>query len=154
MSNAGQGRASGTRETVQRLHKAQREFYSGGPGAPLRELLAEEIVWSVPGRNAIAGTYEGIDQVMDYFARRREIASRSLTMHPSELLLGEGDYVAALTEGRAILEGAHRRWWTVGLYRVRGGLIAACWLLPLDMEEFDRIWRAGKRSGGSEPGSR
>jgi ketosteroid isomerase-like protein len=154
MSNARQGRASGNRKTVQRLHEAQREFYAGGPGAPLRELLAEEIVWSVPGRNAIAGTYEGIDQVMDYFARRREIASCSLTMHPSELLLGEGDHVAALTEGRAILDGAHRRWWTVGLYRVRGGLIAACWLLPLDMEEFDRIWQAGKRSGGPEPRSR
>jgi hypothetical protein len=63
-------------------------------------------------------------------------------MQTGEILEGEGDHVAALTEGRAILAGAERRWWTVGLYRVRGGLIAACWLLPLDMDEFDRIWQA------------
>jgi hypothetical protein len=41
-----------------------------------------------------------------------------------------------------VLDGAERRWWTVGLYRVRDGLIAACWLLPLELDEFDRIWRA------------
>jgi ketosteroid isomerase-like protein len=128
------------RDTVLRLHEAQREFYAGGSEGPLRELLAEEIVWSVPGRNAIAGRYEGIDQVMDYFVRRRAIAARTFTMHPGEILVGEGDHVAALTEGRAILDGAERRWWTVGLYRVQDGLIAACWLLPLDMDEFDRIW--------------
>jgi uncharacterized protein len=130
----------GVRETVLQLHEAQREFYAGGSEGPLRALLAEEIVWTVPGRNAIAGRYEGVDQVMGYFARRRAIASRTFTMHPSEILAGEGDHVAALTQGRAIVGGTERRWWTVGLYRVRDELIAACWLLPLDPDEFDQIW--------------
>ena len=61
-------------------------------------------------------------------------------MRASEILVGEGDHVAALTEGRATLGGVERHWWTVGLYRIRDGLIAACWLLPLDIDEFDRIW--------------
>ncbi len=26
------------------------------------------------------------------------------------------------------------------LYRIRDGRIAACWLLPLDLEAFDSIW--------------
>jgi ketosteroid isomerase-like protein len=132
----------GNRELILRLHEAQQEFYAGGSERPLRELLAEEIVWTVPGRNAIAGRYEGIDEVLDYFVRRREIASRTFTMHTSEILEGRGEHVAALTEGRAILDGAERHWWTVGLYRARDGLIAACWLLPLDVDEFDRIWKA------------
>jgi ketosteroid isomerase-like protein len=132
----------GNQDVILQLHEAQREFYAGGSERPLRELLAEEIVWTVPGRNAIAGRYEGIDEVMDYFARRREIALSTFTMHTSEIFEGRGEHVAALTEGRAVLEGAERHWWTVGLYRVRDGLIAACWLLPLDMDEFDRIWQA------------
>jgi ketosteroid isomerase-like protein len=132
----------GNQDVILQLHEAQREFYAGGSERPLRELLAEEIVWTVPGRNAIAGRYEGIDEVMDYFARRREIALGTFTMHTSEIFEGRGEHVAALTEGRAVLEGAERHWWTVGLYRVRDGLIAACWLLPLDMDEFDRIWQA------------
>lgn len=133
--------SSKTRDTVSRLHAAQRDFYLGGPVEPLRDILTEDVCWSVPGRNAIAGRYEGISQVISYFARRREIASRSFVMRASEILVGEGEYVAALTEGRAVLAGAERSWWTVGLYRVRHELIAACWLLPLDPDEFDRIWR-------------
>jgi ketosteroid isomerase-like protein len=133
------------RELILRLHEAQRELYAGGSERPLRELLAEEIVWAVPGRNAIAGRYEGIAEVMDYFARRRDLASRTFTMSSSEILVGQGDHVAAITDGRAVLDGAERHWRTVGLYRVKGGLIVACWLLPLDMDEFDRIWQDGHR---------
>lgn len=125
---------------IERLHLAQGEFYAGGSDERLRELLTDDIVWTVPGRNAIAGRYEGIQQVMAYFERRRELASRSFQMHTREILAGDGDHVAALTDGRATLGGLERRWSTVGLYRVRDGRIAACWLLPLDAEEFDRIW--------------
>jgi hypothetical protein len=32
------------------------------------------------------------------------------------------------------------RWSTVGLYEIAGDRIAACWLLPLDQAEFDRVW--------------
>jgi ketosteroid isomerase-like protein len=131
--------AKQARATVSRLHAVQRDFYAGGADHRLRELLAEDIVWSVPGRSRIAGRYEGIEQVMAYFGRRREIASRTFVMRASEILVG--DHVAALTEGRATLGGVERQWWTVGLYRIRDGLIAACWLLPLDIDEFDRIWR-------------
>jgi hypothetical protein len=137
---------SRARESICRLHAAQRDFYAGGPGDRLRELLAEDIVWTVPGRSAIAGRYEGIEQVLAYFARRRDIASRTFVMRASEILVGEGEHVAALTEGRAILAGVERRWWTVGLYQLRGELIAACWLLPLDIEEFDSIWQTREGS--------
>jgi ketosteroid isomerase-like protein len=125
---------------LERLHEAQRRFYAGGSGEELREILVEDIRWVVPGRNAIAGRYEGIDDVMSYFAKRRELAARTFTMHTSEVLLGDGDHVAALTDGTAILAGAEERWSTVGLYRFRGDRVAACWLLPLDAEKFDRIW--------------
>jgi hypothetical protein len=130
------------REAVSRLHAVQRDFYLGGPEEPLRDVLTEDVVWSVPGRNAIAGRYVGIAEVIAYFARRREIASRSFVMRASDILVGEGEHVAALTEGRAVLAGVERRWWTVGLYRLRRELIAGCWLLPLDPDEFDRIWQA------------
>jgi ketosteroid isomerase-like protein len=75
-------------ELILQLHEAQREFYAGGSEHPLRGLLAEDIVWTVPGRNAIAGRYEGIDEVMDYFTRRRDIASRTFTMHTARYSRG------------------------------------------------------------------
>jgi ketosteroid isomerase-like protein len=128
-------------DVIRRLHAAQGAFYAGGPAAPLRALLADDIVWTVPGRNAIAGVYAGPDAVMDYFARRRDLASRTFRMHPGEMLTGDGEHVAVLTDGTATLDGREQRWSTVGLYRVRGDRVAACWLLPLDPEAFDRVWR-------------
>ena len=77
---------------------------------------------------------------MAYFARRRDHAARTFRMHPGELLVGEGDRVAVLTDGSATIGGRDERWSTVGLYRFAGDRIAGCWLLPLDPAAFDRIW--------------
>ncbi len=125
-----------------RLHEAQAGFYAGGSADPLRDVLTDDILWVVPGANAIAGEYRGIDAVLDYFARRRDLADRTFRMHPGDVLVGEGDSVAVLTDGTATIGGVQRRWSTVGLYRLRGERVAACWLLPLDAAAFDAIWRA------------
>ena len=130
-------------ELLGRLHDAQGAFYAGGSERALRALLADDIVWRVPGDNAIAGVYEGVDAVMAYFARRRDLAARTFRMHPGELLVGDGEHVAMLTDGTATIAGDEHRWSTVGLYRFRDGRIAACWLLPLDPAAFDRIWSTG-----------
>jgi ketosteroid isomerase-like protein len=122
------------------LHDAQGAFYAGGSEDALRAELPGDVIWHVPGRNAIAGHYEGIEAVMGYFARRRDLASRTFRLHPGEVLIGDRDHVAVLTDGTAVLGGEERRWSTVGLYRFRSGRIAECWLLPLDQKEFDQIW--------------
>ena len=128
------------RRVLARLHEAQGAFYAGGSGEPLRALLTDDVGWVVPGSNAIAGDYHGVDEVMAYFARRRELAARTFRMHPGDLLTGDGDRVAVLTDGTATIGGVERRWSTVGLYRLRDGRVAACWLLALDQEAFDVIW--------------
>jgi hypothetical protein len=45
-----------------------------------------------------------------------------------------------VTDGTATIGGVERRWSTVGLYRLRDGRVARCWLLPLDPKAFDAIW--------------
>ena len=131
------------RERLGRLHAAQGAFYAGGPAEPLRALLADDIAWHVPGDNAIAGVYVGREAVLDYFARRRDLAANSFRMHPGDILTGDGDSVAVLTDGTATIGGVEHRWSTVGLYRFRDdGLLAACWLLPLDSKAFDVVWSA------------
>ena len=126
--------------TLARLHEAQAAFYAGGAPEPLHAVLTDDVVWVVPGTSAIAGEYRGLDAVIDYFTRRRELADRSFRMHPGDILVGEGDHVAALTDGTATIDGVEHRWSTVGLYRLRDGRVAACWLLALDPAAFDAIW--------------
>jgi predicted DCC family thiol-disulfide oxidoreductase YuxK/ketosteroid isomerase-like protein len=137
---------------LDRLHKAQNEFYAGGSGAALEQLLAPSITWTVPGDNGIAGTYRGHGEVFDYFRRRRDLAGQTFRMKRRDVLVGDGDRIAALTDGFATIRDVDRRWSTVGLYDVIDQRITACWLLPLDQRAFDAIWsgkhpsdRAGER---------
>lgn len=133
-----------TQNVLRRLHEAQDRFYAGGGSEPLRDMLTDDVTWTVPGRNRLAGAYRGIAEVFGYFERRRDIAECTLRLHPVDVLVGDGDTVASLTDGTATIGGTEHRWSTVGLYRVRDGKIAACWLLPLDAELFDRIWGTAK----------
>ncbi len=79
---------------------------------------------------------------MAYFARRRDLASRTFRMRPGELLVGDREHAAVLTDGTATIRGREVRWSTVGLYRFRGELIAECALLALHQAAFDAIWSA------------
>jgi ketosteroid isomerase-like protein len=129
-------------ELLDRLHEAQNEFYAGGSGAALERLLAPSITWTVPGDNRIAGTYRGLEEVFGYFRRRRELADHTFQIERRDVLVGEGDRLAALADGFATIGGVDHRWSTVGLYVVLDRQIAACWLLPLDQRAFDAIWSA------------
>ena len=127
-------------DILERLHSAQNEFYAGGSGAMLKQLLTADISWTVPGNNRIAGTYRGLEEVFGYFRRRRDLADQTFQMIRRDVLVGTGLQVAALTDGVATIGGTEHRWSTVGLYEIRQKRIAACWLLPLDQDAFDLIW--------------
>lgn len=58
-------------EALDGLHAAFGAFYAGGPVEPVRQCLTEDIAWHIPGDNAIAGHYKGLDAVLAYFSRRR-----------------------------------------------------------------------------------
>jgi hypothetical protein len=129
-------------QVLRRLHAAQGTLYAGGNVDCVRPVLTEDIEWHVPGRNSIAGDYHGIEAVLGYFVRRRDLAKGTFRMQPGELMVGDGDHASVLTEGTAVIAGTERCWSTLGLYRIRGQRVAACWLLPLQPDVFDAIWNA------------
>jgi uncharacterized protein len=116
-------------------------MYAGGSVDPVAELLAEDIVWHVPGASPIAGDHRGLDEVIAYFERRRRLAAATMRMEPGELLEASGA-VAQFVAGSAVLNGERVSWQTVGVYRVdvNRRQIRETWLVPLDSELFDRIW--------------
>jgi ketosteroid isomerase-like protein len=124
---------------VREFHERQRRFYAGGDAEPLREMLADDVVWHVPGRSPIAGEHEGIEAVMAYFERRRKLARATFRVHVREVLSSD-DLVIQLAGGTAELGGAERAWETVGVFRVRDGKIAEGRLIPFDQYLFDEVW--------------
>jgi hypothetical protein len=89
---------------------------------------------------AQACLYHGPDEVIEYMLARRRLADGTFRMHRLDVLTGESETVAVLTDGEASIRGAHRRWSTVGLHRLEGSRVAECRLLPQDQAEFDDIW--------------
>jgi ketosteroid isomerase-like protein len=124
---------------VRQFHERQRAFYAGGPSEPLRKLLAEDVVWHVPGHNPIAGDHTGIEAVMDYFERRRALARATFKIQV-RAVAATGDLVFQLAGGTAELGGREVAWETVGVFRVRDGRIAEGRLVPFDQHLFDRLW--------------
>jgi ketosteroid isomerase-like protein len=127
-------------KVISDFYAAQHRFYAGeGAEDDVRALLAEDVVWHVPGRSAIAGDYRGWHDVRDYFARRRDKAQGTLRIEIRRTLAAD-DVVMQLAGGRAELGGKAHEWETVGVYRIVDGKIAECWLLPFDQYAFDEIW--------------
>ncbi len=119
---------------------AAARFHSGGPADELLPLLAEDVVWHVPGDNAIAGRYRGRHEVLRYFERRRDQAGRSLRFAERRVLVAD-DLVLHFAGGSGELNGQRREWETVGIYRVVGHVVAECWLVPSNQALFDEAWR-------------
>jgi len=141
--------ASEGTELVEELHRRQAAMYAGGPVEPVGEMLAEGVVWHVPGTSPIAGEHRGRPAVIAYFELRRRLARNSLRLHPGDFLTGR-DFVAQLVEGSAEIAGTEVAWSTVGVYRFEAGRVAEAWLVPSDLAEFDRIWNSLDRETGAE----
>jgi ketosteroid isomerase-like protein len=127
---------------VREFHEAQRVFYAGGAVEPLLEYLAEDIVWHVPGRNAIAGDHTGLDEVVAYFERRRALADATLRVIVRAVLAND-ELVMQLADGIAERGGRTFDWRTVGVFRIAGRRITECWLVPFDQYAFDEAWSRG-----------
>jgi ketosteroid isomerase-like protein len=121
------------------FHEAQSRFYAGEDDRSLRALLSDDVIWHVPGRSAIAGHYRGAEAVIEYFRRRREFTRATFRVLVRDVLAND-QRVVALAGGEAERDGKRHEWETAGVFRVREGKIAECWLLPFDQYLFDEIW--------------
>ncbi len=129
-------------ELVERYHAAQSDFYGGGEIEPIVDLLAEDVVWHVPGDTAISGHYVGREEVLHYFAERREHAGGRFRIRVRDVLVSDS-HAAALADGSVRRAGRTLEWDTIGLYRIADGRIAECWLVPRDPEAFEAAWAHG-----------
>jgi acyl-CoA thioesterase FadM/ketosteroid isomerase-like protein len=136
--------ASPAKSVVDRFLERQRQMYAGGDFGPVEELLAENIVWHVPGTSPIAGDYRGREAVMEYFRTRRTLAGGAIAVTKHDEMHDE-HVLVQLADGSAPLGGREVVWRTAGVYRVADGKIAEAWLVPLELEAFDRAWAATRQ---------
>src|SRR5258708_69062 len=124
---------------IREFHERQNRFYAGGDQTPVTAMLTEDVTWHVPGHSAIAGEHRGRDEVLRHFARRRELAEATFHIDVRGVL-ADDQRAVILASGEVEHGGETSTWGTVGIFRLAGGRIAECWVVPYDQLAFDRIW--------------
>jgi uncharacterized protein len=123
-------------QLIKRFLEAQGQ----GDASALDELLADGIVWHVPGRNLLSRDYRGKAEVFGFFARARELSGGTVRIEPIEILAGDQHVVGlvrvhAEREGRK-LDGELQAF----TYRIEAGKIAEFWFLVEDRYAVDAFW--------------
>ena len=124
---------------IREFHARQNRFYAGGEQLPVSAMLTDDVTWHVPGHSAIAGEHRGREEVLRHFARRRELANATFRIDVRGVL-ADDERAVILAGGEVERGGESSAWGTVGIFRLTGGRIAECWVLPYDQLSFDRIW--------------
>ena len=139
MSDGTNTQGTDPKRIVEQFLGHQHAMYAGGGIEPAANMLADDVVWHVPGRSPIAGDYRGRDAVITYFTTRRQLAGGSIAITQHGELTGP-DVLVQLADGHATLGEEELDWRTAGVYRVANDRIAEAWLVPLDLEHFDSVW--------------
>ena len=106
----------------------------------MQDMLAEDVVWHVPGRNLLSRDYHGKAEVFGFFARARELSGGTVRIEPIEIFAGDQHAVALV---RVHAEREERRLdgeLQAFTFRVEGGRIAEFWFLVEDRYAVDAFW--------------
>jgi hypothetical protein len=108
-------------------------------GLALRGLFADDAVWSVPGRGAMAGRYEGREAIFRFLAK---LPKETDGTYGSELVdvLASDDRAAALYRARGARRGRTLELDQVLLFRIEDGLVRHVLALPSDPDAFEAFW--------------
>lgn len=113
---------------------------SRGDAAMLMELMADDIVWHVPGRNLLSRDYRGKAEVAGFFAEARRLSGGIVR---SELIdvLGGGSHGIALVRVYAERDGKSLGGqFQAFTYRIADGKIAEFWFMVEDRYAVDAFW--------------
>jgi uncharacterized protein len=108
-------------------------------GLALRGLFAEDAVWSVPGRGAMAGLYQGREAIFRFLTK---LPRETDGTYSSELVdvLASDERAAALYRARGERRGRALALDQVLLFRIEGGLVRHVLALPSDPDAFEAFW--------------
>ena len=123
-------------EIVRRFHDAQQR----ADAVALMDLLADDVVWHVPGRNLLSRDYVGRAEVATFWARARELSGGTVRTELIDVLGGDTFGVAlvrvfAEREGKSL--GGQFQAFT---YRIDNGKVAEFWFMVEDRYAVDAFW--------------
>jgi ketosteroid isomerase-like protein len=102
----------------------------------IRSLVAENVVWHVPGRHPMAGEIRGLDELVAFLSRLSELG---FTLREHDVL-GNDEHVCALSYMGARRPGVDIEIRVTSVFHFRAGRQVERWLYPEDMAAWDAIF--------------
>ena len=123
---------------VELAHRGYGAF-GAGDMATLTELIAEDAVWHVGGRNELTGDYKGREAIFGLFGRLAQDTEGTLKIELHDVLAND-DHIVALT---SVTAGGSRGSFatnTCDTSHVRNGQITEFWTFTDDPYAWDEYW--------------
>ena len=115
------------------------EAFSRGDMATLQELFAPDIKWHANGRNHLAGTFEGIDNVLANFGQLAAESGGTFRVEIHDLLASD-DHVVVLASSSADRAGKHLDGNYCHVFHLSGGKVTESWVVNEDPYAIDEFW--------------
>jgi uncharacterized protein len=102
--------------------------------------LSPDIVWHIPGENALSGDYRGHDEVMAFFGKLATETGGTFQLTVEDLLASD-EHVVALCHQNLSRSGQTLDGDIVHVWRVADGKAAEFWGMPYDAVATDAFWK-------------
>lgn len=122
-------------EVVRRIFAA----FAEKQGFALRDLIAPDAVWVVPGDGAMAGVHRGRDAIFRFLARLPKETGGTYSSRLVDVLASDGR-AAALYRASGERHGRRLDLDQVLLFRIEGGVVHEVLALPSDPAAFEAFW--------------
>lgn len=95
----------------------------------LREIFHDGVVWHYAGQSCLSGTYLGLPEVFELFARRAALSHETYALEVDQAIATD-DFVTVLGRTRAEREGEVYEDSICYVYRVEHGKVIEAWGIP------------------------
>ena len=106
----------------------------------LRQILAEDVIYHIPGRNPFSKDYVGQEALFALWKQQKQrMGGRPYNIELIDMLVSD-KHVVALTRARAQAGERSVTWTGANVYAVRDGRIAEAWFMLDDLYTYDSFW--------------
>jgi len=104
----------------------------------LAQLIADDVVWHVPGGTPLAGDIQGVDALFRWFERLHQVTRGTFKLREHDVLASE-DHVVALSDMSSERDGHRVNVNVVSVMHFRDGLQRERWFHPSDPVAWDSL---------------
>src|SRR5438552_1794626 len=121
------------------VREAFAAFGRGDLDALRNQYFTPDVRFHYPGRGALAGDHEGVDQVLGMFGKAFELSGGTLRLEIHDVIAND-EHAVALFVARAERAGRRLEDRLVEVFHIRDGKAAEVWLYPGDVYAGDEFW--------------